>query len=117
MVVEACSLFLMYKSSNNKNAEPVVLENVVYNDSSIKFVYMLEQNRGMEDYLKSYVNNWPSDIYQYDEFKSNCLNYDNEKIADALSYNLENNLVILNSNIAKICYLYFNKKENTNQLD
>ncbi len=110
MIVESCSLFLLYKSSTSKKEEDLPLENVVYNEKQTEFVYLLEQNYSKEDYVESLVNNWPDDSYKFNQQKSNCLDYNSTEINNALIYNEIDNIIILDTDIAQICYLYFNKK-------
>lgn len=110
IIIESISLFLLYKSSINKKEEPEKLDDVIYKEQKTDFIYLLEQNYGQEDYLESQINSWPNDSYIFNEIKSYCLDYDNINIEDALLYNNDNNTLVLDTNVAKVCYLYFSKK-------
>ena len=107
IIVESCFLFLMYKSSHNK---PVVLDEVVIKQNDVKFTFMLEQNAGKGDYIKSNETNFIKDNYQYNSSKSKCVDPKGNIIYDALNYNEINDLFEFDANEDCICYLYYDKK-------
>ncbi len=109
VVIESCSLFLLYKSSTSKRKvdDNLPLQDVVYKEQNTEFVYLLEQNLNQEDYLEIKEIGWPSDRYQFNINKSYCLDLEDKQIKDALIYNANDDILILDTDIAKVCYLYF----------
>lgn len=106
VIVEICMVFLMYKSSSNKQT---LLDDVNLSEQeSSMFAIMLEQNKGQKDYTES--TTWPNGSeYQYNESSSGCINKDGDKIENALSFSKENNIATVNTNDTSYCYLYFDK--------
>jgi len=103
VVIEFNSLFLMYKSFNNKN---IIKENISNNLNT--FAIMLEDDSG--NYILSNNISWPTDEYRYNSLKSGCVDDDNNEIRDALYFDGEKAYVEGDTSI--YCYLYFDKKEN-----
>ena len=106
VIVEICMVFLMYKSSSNKQT---LLDDVNLSEQeSSMFAIMLEQNKGQKDYEESAT--WPDkNQYKYNSDNSGCINKDGDKIDNALSYSEDNNIATVNTNDTSYCYLYFDK--------
>ena len=103
LIIESCTLFLMYKSYNNKNTN---LDEVNLNiDDTNMFAIMLEQDDGT--YKEDTSNTWPTSGYTYNESMSGCIDINGNKIEDALTYDKENNKASVNTTNTSYCYLYF----------
>ena len=93
-----------YNSNKNKELDEVILNNNKGDNSM--FAIMLEQTDGTYD--ESGSNTWPTDGERvYDEKLSGCIDANGNSIDNALSYDAVNNKVILRTQQASMCYLYF----------
>ena len=71
VIIESCTLFLMYKSFGNKNTN---LDEVNLNISNANmFAIMLEQDDGT--YKEDTTNTWPTSGYTYNASMSGCNGY------------------------------------------
>ena len=107
IIIECCSLFLMYKSCQNKTS---ILNNVVIDKNKEEkkvFAIMLEQTKGRSDYLESENDTWPTNGYKYNQEKSACIDNNGQVLIDALTYDDTNDLAIIDTNDSGFCYLYF----------
>ncbi|MBQ7031501.1 MAG: hypothetical protein IJN13_03910 [Bacilli bacterium] len=103
VIIESCTLFLMYKSFSNKNTN---LDEVNLNiNNSNMFAIMLEQEDGT--YKEDSTNTWPTSGYTYNESMSGCIDINGNRIEDALTYDKENNKASVNTTNTSYCYLYF----------
>ena len=103
VIIESCTLFLMYKSFGNKNTN---LAEVNLNISNTNmFAIMLEQEDGT--YKEDTTNTWPTSGYTYNASMSGCIDINGNKIEDALTYDKENNKASVNTTNTSYCYLYF----------
>ena len=110
VIVEIFALFLMYKSSNNKNANLATVDlkgNIVNNDM---FAIMLEQDDGT--YKEDKSNTWPTDGYTYNESMSGCIDINGNKLDGVLTYDSTNNIATVDTGKTSYCYLYFSIKVN-----
>ena len=101
VLVEFLSLFLVYKSWNNK---PVKLDNVILQNFTKNkgLAILIEQEDGT--YKESTNNSWPEDM-MFNEEKSGCLDSNGKAIENSLTY--ENGIATIKSNSTSYCYLYF----------
>jgi len=102
LVIEIISLFLMYKSGNNR--EQLVFnikstEEIKYNNLAI----MLEKTDGT-GYVESTMNKWPTNM-EFNETLSGCVDENENKIEGALKY--KDGVVEINTTKSCYCYLYF----------
>jgi len=106
LAIEMCILFLMYKSHSNEiiKLDDVKLKEV--DDSKTTFIILLEQEDGT--FQESEDNVWPTSGYVYNEEKSECLDYNNQRIEEILVYDKINNIATLESGEVKNCNIYFN---------
>lgn len=105
LIIEGCSLFLVYMSYSNKNA---ILDNVSLNEELNKdnmFVILLEQEDGT--YKESSDGSWPTG-YIYNANKSGCIDLNGNKLDGVLSYDATNNIATVDTGSTSYCYLYFN---------
>ena len=103
VIIESCTLFLMYKSFSNKNTN---LDEVNLNiNNSNMFAIMLEQEDGT--YKEDTTNTWPTSGYTYNASMSGCIDINGNRIEDALTYDKENNKASVNTTNTSYCYLYF----------
>ncbi|MBQ7030879.1 MAG: hypothetical protein IJN13_00710 [Bacilli bacterium] len=105
VIVEIFALFLMYKSSNNKNANLATVDlkgNIVNNDM---FAIMLEQSDGT--YKEDKSNTWPTDGYTYNASMSGCIDINGNKLDGVLTYDATNNIATVDTGNTSYCYLYF----------
>ena len=108
VIIESCTLFLMYKSYGNKNTN---LDEVNLNISnSNMFAIMLEQEDGT--YKEDTSNKWPTDGYTYNESMSGCIDINGNKLDGVLSYDSTNNIATVDTGNTSYCYLYFSIKQN-----
>jgi len=106
VLIELCSLFLMYKSANTKN---IKLENVSLKENinnNNMFAILLEQEDGT--YIQSNSNTWPSD-YSYNASKSGCMDSTGAMIEGALTFDSTTNIATVETGETTNCYLYFDK--------
>ena len=101
-ILELGALFLMYKTSNNRNLDEVSLKHDKNNDM---FAIFLEDDEG--NYNKSESNKWPNDRYKFSATKSGCVNNQGKLITNILDYNSDSKVVTLKTNKSSYCYLYF----------
>ncbi|MBQ7031405.1 MAG: hypothetical protein IJN13_03425 [Bacilli bacterium] len=105
VIIESCTLFLMYKSYSNKNTN---LDEVNLNISnSNMFAIMLEQEDGT--YKEDNSNTWPTDGYTYNASMSGCIDINGNKLDGVLSYDATNNIATVDTGNTSYCYLYFSK--------
>jgi len=103
VIIESCTLFLMYKSYGNKNTN---LDEVNLNISnSNMFAIMLEQDDGT--YKEDTTSTWPTSGYTYNESMSGCIDINGNKLDGVLSYNSANNIATVDTGSTSYCYLYF----------
>ncbi|MBQ7031119.1 MAG: BspA family leucine-rich repeat surface protein [Bacilli bacterium] len=103
VIIESCTLFLMYKSYGNKNTN---LDEVNLNISnSNMFAIMLEQDDGT--YKEDTSNTWPTSGYTYNESVSGCIDINGNKLDGVLSYDSTNNIATVDTGNTSYCYLYF----------
>ncbi|MBQ7031932.1 MAG: hypothetical protein IJN13_06200 [Bacilli bacterium] len=103
VIIESCTLFLMYKSFSNKNTN---LDKVNLNISNANmFAIMLEQDDGT--YKEDTSSTWPTSGYTYNASMSGCIDINGNRIEDALTYDKENNKASVNTTNTSYCYLYF----------
>ena len=107
VIVEICTLFLMYKSSNNKMAKLSEV-NLSEEGNDDLFAIMLEQSDG--SYTASKTNTWPSD-YFYNSAKSGCVDNEGNKLEGGLSYDNATKIATVDTSNTAYCYLYFNKND------
>ena len=109
VIIESCTLFLMYKSFSNKNN---TLDEVNLNiNNANMFAIMLEQSDGT--YKEDKTSTWPTSGYTYNESMSGCIDINGNRIEDALTYDKENNKANVNTTNTSYCYLYFSIKPPT----
>jgi len=105
VIIESCTLFLMYKSFSNKNTS---LDEVNLNiNNSNMFAIMLEQDDGT--YKEDTSNTWPTSGYTYNETMSGCIDINGNKLDGVLSYDATNNIATVDTGNTSYCYLYFSK--------
>ena len=101
--LEITSIFLMYKSSNNKEA---ILENISLKNNNVisknSVAIMLEQSDGT--YKESASATWPTNMV-FNASKSGCIDTNGATIENVLSY--ANNFVTVTTNKTAYCYMYF----------
>ena len=103
-VISGGLLIWDYNSNKNKELDEVILNNNKGDNSM--FAIMLEQDDGTYD--ESDSNTWPTDGERvYDQKLSGCIDANGNSIDNALSYDAVNNKVILRTQQASMCYLYF----------
>ena len=103
VIIESCTLFLMYKSYGNKNN---TLDEVNLNiNNSNMFAIMLEQEDGT--YKEDTTNTWPTSGYTYNASMSGCIDINGNRIDNALTYDKGNNKASVNTTNTSYCYLYF----------
>ncbi|MBQ7031774.1 MAG: hypothetical protein IJN13_05380 [Bacilli bacterium] len=103
-VISGGLLIWDYNSNKNKELDEVILNNNKGDNSM--FAIMLEQDDGTYD--ESGSNTWPTDGERvYDQKLSGCIDANGNSIDNALSYDAVNNKVILRTQQASMCYLYF----------
>jgi len=102
LVLELGSIFLMYKSFNNKK---VVLDEVGIREyeefPSNLFAIMIQTDTGYVPYNE---NTWPTGMI-LNSNKSGCIDAHGKKIDAGLSFS--NGAVSINSGVTAYCYLYF----------
>ena len=103
VIIESCTLFLMYKSYGNKNTN---LDEVNLNiNNSNMFAIMLEQDDGT--YKEDTTSTWPTSGYTYNESMSGCIDINGNKLDGVLSYDTSTNIANVNTTNTSYCYLYF----------
>ena len=90
---------LVYFNKNNNDLENV-LQNKKYNET---ISMMLETASGSGEYEKTTASGWPTDGYIFNTELSRC-----EK-GSTLSWDDENNKVVMSGNVSDKCYVYFDK--------
>jgi len=104
ILIETSSLFLMYKSYSLK---PIKLDEVNLNDSNDMFAIMLEQSDGT--YKESSSKIWPGIGYNYNKYKSGCINELGVKLEEILDFRHGENIATVEAGDTVYCYLYFDK--------
>jgi len=100
VIIEACTLFLMYKSYSNQENQ---LDEVNLNISnSNMFAIMLEQEDGT--YKEDTSNTWPKNM-KFNSELSGCIDINGNKISNSLKY--ENGIATVDTGNTSYCYLYF----------
>jgi len=106
VLLEITSIFLMWKSANNKD--------ITLNDVKLKGVnknsglaIMIEQEDGT--YKESSSNTWPEEM-MFNEEKSGCIDNDGNTIDGALTY--EGGIANIKTKSSSYCYLYFDIVKN-----
>ncbi|MBQ7030787.1 MAG: hypothetical protein IJN13_00250 [Bacilli bacterium] len=108
VIIESCTLFLMYKSFGNKNTN---LDEVNLNISNANmFAIMLEQDDGT--YKEDTTNTWPTSGYTYNASMSGCIDINGNRIDNALTYDSTNNIATVDTGNTSYCYLYFSLPPN-----
>ena len=103
VIIESCTLFLMYKSFSNKTTN---LDEVNLNISnSNMFAIMLEQDDGT--YKEDTTSTWPTSGYTYNADMSGCIDINGNKLDGVLSYDSANNIATVDTGNTSYCYLYF----------
>ncbi len=104
VLVEASTLFLMYKSYSGKetNLDEVNLQENLTNEM---FAIMLEQDDGT--YKESSDNTWPTSGYTYNASMSGCIDVNGNKLDGVLTYDATNNIATVDTGNTSYCYLYF----------
>jgi len=107
VIIESCTLFLMYKSYGNKNN---TLDEVNLNKeiNSNMFAIMLEQSDGT--YKEDTTNTWPTSGYTYNADMSGCIDINGNKLDGVLSYDATTNIATVDTGNTSYCYLYFSIK-------
>lgn len=100
IIIESCCLFLAYKSLNNING---IKEDNFLNKKDI-FAIMIEQKDGT--YIESTSTKWPTDMV-YNASRSGCVDNNGNSLDNALSYNSDTNIAVVNTVDTSYCYLYF----------
>ena len=90
---------LVYFNKNNNDLENV-LQNKKYNET---ISMMLETASGSGEYEKTTASGWPTDGYIFNAELSKCEN------GSTLSWDAENNKVVMSGNVSDKCYVYFDK--------
>ena len=90
---------LVYFNKNNNDLENV-LQNKKYNET---ISMMLETASGSGEYEKTTTSEWPTEGYIFNEELSRCEN------GSTLSWDAENNKVVMSGNTSDKCYVYFDK--------
>lgn len=90
---------LVYFNKNNNDLENV-LQNKKYNET---ISMMLETASGSGEYEKTTASGWPTDGYIFNTELSKCEN------GGELSWDAENNKVLMSGNTSDKCYVYFDK--------
>jgi len=108
VIIESCTLFLMYKSYSNKNTN---LDEVNLNISNTNmFAIMLEQEDGT--YKEDTSSTWPTSGYTYNASMSGCIDLNGNKLDGVLSYDATNNIATVDTGNTSYCYLYFSLPPN-----
>ena len=84
------------KERNSEN----ILQNKKYNET---ISMMLETASGSGEYEKTTASEWPTEGYVFNEELSRCEN------GSTLSWDAENNKVVMSGNTSDKCYVYFDK--------
>lgn len=90
---------LVYFNKNNNDLENV-LQNKKYNET---ISMMLETASGSGEYEKTTASGWPTEGYVFNEELSRC------EYGSTLSWDDENNKVVMSGNVSDKCYVYFDK--------
>lgn len=90
---------LVYFNKNNNDLENV-LQNKKYNET---ISMMLETASGSGEYEKTTASEWPTEGYIFNAELSKCEN------GGELSWDAENNKVLMSGNTSDKCYVYFDK--------
>ena len=104
MVIEVCSLFLVYKSFFNKETK---LDEVKLQEKETEemLAIMVEQEDGT--YVESSDSTWPTSGYVYNTEKSGCIDMNGNKIESSITYDSSTNIVSVNTEKTSYCYVYF----------
>ncbi|MBQ7031057.1 MAG: hypothetical protein IJN13_01625 [Bacilli bacterium] len=106
IIIELCSLFLVYKSFSNRKINEIKDINTV---NSNKFAMYIEQDDGSySEYTEG--NLFTIDGYIFNLEKSNCVDNKGNIVNDALTNN--GNKITISSNKTSYCYLYFSLPPN-----
>jgi len=106
IIIELCSLFLVYKSFSNRKVNEIKDINTV---NSNKFAMYIEQDDGSySEYTEG--NLFTIDGYVFNLEKSNCVDNKGDIVNDALTNN--GNKITISSNKTSYCYLYFSLPPN-----
>ena len=119
-IAGALSIFLSFKSFNNKNnvikLDEVKLKENITNKNALAIMVEKEDGTGYEVYKVNDVvsNTFPTTGYTFNSEKSGCVDANGNIIENSLSYNSESNKVSLAINRSANCYVYFDKVEEIN---
>ena len=105
ILVEATSIFLMYKSSNNKDT---ILDNVKLKNDVIKEnsgIAIMLQNSDGSGYTESTSSSFPTSGYKFKSSKSGCIDSKGQAIEGALTFT--NGVASVKTKSQSYCYLYF----------
>lgn len=109
VLIEIASLFLMYKSSNNKSLAEVKL---TQNDAKQTYAILIEQEDGTYKEQDETIKAWPtSNQYSFNSSKSGCIDLNGNKIEGVLSYDSSSSVATVDTAKTSYCYLYFDIKK------
>ena len=110
------SIFLSFKSFNNKNdvaiLDEVKLKENITNKNALAIMVEKEDGTGYEEYKVNdeVSSSFPTTGYTYNSEKSGCVDANGNLIENSLSYNGETNKVSLSTSRSVKCYIYFDKE-------
>ncbi len=113
IVLIVSMFFVLNKSHEYHELPKVKIKEPLKNK---QFALMLEQTKGERDYKESSSNELPLGGYKFNEEKSGCTDINGKVVENALSYDYDNYMVILNTNKTLYCYLYYDKDNIINYL-
>ena len=106
VLIESCTLFLMYKSLSNKKIEDIKVTKSEFKNKT--YAIMIEQDDGT--YKESESTKWPTEGYFYSETLSGCIDTNGNKIEGILTYDKATNIATVDTTTTSFCYLYFELK-------
>jgi len=106
VLIEIATIFLMYKSSNNRNTllDNVSLKEQVSNMNGLAIMLETTQTDGTTKYVESTSNAFPTDM-KYNEELSGCIDNLGNKIPNSLTF--VNGTAKVETSDTTYCYLYF----------
>jgi len=108
------NIFLVYKSSENKNLENVKLKEIEKIPKGLAI--MIETEHNSDDYEESNTSSWPKTGYKFNKEKSGCIDNSGSTIENSLSYNSTTNIVTVDTEVTTKCYIYFDKRYSLEEL-
>lgn len=101
VIIIVFGIFVYFDGKDNK-------EKVILNaDNRNLYSIMLEQTRGMGDYLESSETTWPADGYTFNENNSGCVDSEGNIIDNSITYDAAKNMIIAKAKEINYCYVYF----------